>query len=549
MTAGVVPAVEPAEARPGRRAWIGLVVLLAGTFVVQVDFFIVNVSLPSIQRDLSASLSQIQLIAVSYGGAYAIAVVTGGRLGDLFGRRRLFLAGLLGFAAASLVAGVAWSAWTLVAARVAQGVAAATVMPQALGSLHAMFTGRARERAFSIFGVSMGLAWVSGIILGGLLLGANIAHLGWRAIFLINLPLAALVLVGTLLTVTESRRPAAQGLDLAGMASFAAVVALLVVPLIQGRQAGWPAWSYACLALAPAATGLLVVVERRVLATGRSPVLSPDLFRDRTFRLGLTVIVVFFLGPPGFFLLTTLYLQSVLGFAAVPAGLSLLPFGIAFVAVSSSVKRLKQRLGDGVIVLGVGVMAAGLVGFAATIELTKAHLTVVALIPATAVIGVGQALVTTPLYEMLLRNVRKEIASTASAVFTTIQLVAQSLSVAVVVIVFGVVTQHQVSSRLPVEAARLRTTLAATDAPAGDIEAAVAALRACGRSAVGDLATGTRVGCDPQPAYQDEVEAAVRRTVADSARDGFARTLLFNLAVLLTSGLIMGLSIRRSRRR
>jgi MFS family permease len=314
--------------------WLGLVVLLTGTFVAQMDFFVVNVALPSIQRDLSASLAQVQLIAVTYGGAYAITVVTGGRLGDLFGRRRLFIYGLLGFAAASLLCGLASSAWVLIAARIVQGFAAAVIMPQALGSLHAMFSGAARDRAFSIFGVSMGLAWVSGIILGGLLIGADVGGLGWRLIFLINVPLAGVALIGALLTVTESRRPSAPTLDLGGMATVAAIVALLIVPLIQGRQAGWPLWTYGCLALAAAACLLLIRIERALQSRGGSPVISPELFGDKNFRLGLIVIVVFFLGPPGFFLLNTLYLQAVLGFSPLGTSLSLLPFGAAFVAAS-----------------------------------------------------------------------------------------------------------------------------------------------------------------------------------------------------------------------
>jgi hypothetical protein len=243
----------------------------------------------------------------------------------------------------------------------------------------------------------------------------------------------------------------------------------------------------------------------------------------------------------------SLYLQNIIGFSAVGAGLSLLPFGITFVVTSWSVKRLKQRFGDRVIVLGVAVMAVGLIGFALTIDAAGAGVTVLALAPATGLIGVGQALVTTPLYELLLRNILKETASTSSAVFTTVQLVAQSLSVAVVVIVFAAVTQHQVTAQLSSEATHLRATLTAAGAARDGIEAAVSALRTCGRSAVGDLASGSRTRCDRPPAYGDEVDSAVRRAVGAAAREGFARTLVFNLAVLLASGLIMAAGMRRGR--
>ncbi|WFE21072.1 MFS transporter [Solwaraspora sp. WMMD937] len=521
-----------AQQQTSTRAWLGLAVLLTGTFVAQVDFFIVNVAIPSVQADLGATLSQVQLIAVSYGAAYAVAVITGGRLGDLYGRKRIFMIGVTGFAVASLLCGTATDAWVLIGARVVQGAAAALLMPQAIGSLHAMFAGQARERAFAVFGVSMGMAWVSGIVLGGLLLSADIAGLGWRAIFLINVPLAAVALTGAALTLTESRRPAAPRPDLLGMATLAVLLGLLIVPLILGRQAGWPAWSIAGFALSAVATVVFVAVERRVLRRGDDPVLSPDLFRDRTFRLGLTVIVVFFLGPPGFFLLTTLYLQVVAGFTALQASLSLLPFGVTFVLTSQFINRVKRRLGDWTIVLGCGVMAVAVAGLATVVHTTGEQITLAALVLPVLLLGTGQALVTTPLYEMLLRNVRREIASTASAVFTTVQLVAQSLSVVIVTIIFAALAQARLDQALPAD---------------GDGEGATRpAVVACADEGLTDFTAGTRVSCpDAPPTTRTAVEAEARAVTAVAARQAYVGTFAFNLLVLVVSGAVVA---RRARR-
>jgi EmrB/QacA subfamily drug resistance transporter len=542
---GPVPAGELAPGGASQRQWIALAALLTGTFVVQVDFFIVNVALPTIQRDLSATLSQIQLVAVTYGGAFAISVVTGGRLGDLFGRKRLFIAGLVGFAAASLLCGLAWSGWVLVGARIGQGFAAAAVMPQTLGSLHATFSGSGRDRAFAIFGVSMGLAWVSGIALGGLLVGANIPYLGWRVIFLINLPLVALALIASR-AVTESTRPDGPTLDLVGMAVLGAVLALAIFPLIQGRQAGWSAWTYLCLGASAAGCVVLAWIERRVRARGRSPVISPELFHDRTFRRGLLVIVVFFLGPPGFFLLTTLYLQAVLHFSATQAGLVLLPFGAVFVICSHWVKRLKERIGDRVIVLGVAVMMAGLAAFIAIADRVGPHLTVGETTVPLALLGMGQAFVTTPLYELLLRNVPTDIAATASGVFTTVQVIAQSVSVAVLVIIFAALAHQQAGPLASGGAATLRATLTAAGAPPAQANASIAAYRACTRAAVSAVIDGTGPRCAGPPASHAQIARTAEQTFSTAVRLGYTRTLLVNLLILLTSGVIVMAHARRA---
>lgn len=526
------------------RDWLGLAMLMLGAFVAQIDFFIVNVALPSIKADLGTSLSQIQLISVSFSLALGVLVVTGGRLGDLFGRRRIFLIGLAGLAVSSLLCGLAWSGWALVFARVLQGAAAALVMPQAIGSIHAMFGGADRERAFSLFSMSLGAAWISGILLGGALTQADIGHLGWRLIFLINVPLAVLATVGTLLWVAESRPPTATNTDLAGMAALAVTIGLSVFPLIQGRQAGWPPWTFACLALAVAGAVAFVRIERRVLLRGGAPVVPPDLFRIPTFRLGAVVIVVFYLGPPGFWLLTTLYLQSVLGFSPVSAAMSVLAFGVVFVAASSVLRRIKARIGEGVVIVGVAVMIVGVLMLAFAVHHYGTALTIVDTVPGMALFGFGHAMVTSPLYELLLRNVSGRVSATVTGVFTTLQIIAQVISVALIVIIFGAFLNHDLGTVVPKRAPQL---VSALHLPAGDANAAMAAFRSCTDAAATNLATGSAAHCAVEPRWQAAVEQATTQTVAAAAQRSFVWTLGFTLLVVLASGTIMALS--RTRRR
>ncbi|MDF5755247.1 MFS transporter [Spongiactinospora sp. TRM90649] len=540
-----VAGATDSEERPGKPQWLGFVALLLGMFIVQVDFFIVNVALPHIQRDLSATLSEIQLVAISYGGAVGLTVITGGRLGDSFGRRRLFLIGIVGISVASLLCGLAWSAQVLVAARVLQGLAAGLIMPQGIGSLHAMFTGPGRERAFSVFGVVMGLSWGSGMVFGGLLLAADVAGMGWRSIFLISIPLAAAAFLLGRRWLVESHAPSGRRLDIAGVFTLAMLVATVLFPLTYGRQLNWPPWVLAMLGLAALLGILLVKVERQATRRGHAPVLPPELFRDRNFVTGVIVIMVFFLGPPGYFLLITLYLQSVCGFSPFESGLSLLPFSSLFLITSYFVKPLKERMGEWVIVLGAAIMIVGIIGVALTIAATGQDVTVLALVPATALLGIGQALVTTPLYEMLLRNVRNDISATASGVFTTLQLIAQQVGVAIAIIIFTGIVHQQIEATHRSDVADLRQRLVVSGIPASEIQELTADLESCVRKNQDALMNGTHVDC----AGGAEVEKVVRRTIAGAARQSFSLTLLFNLAMSVLTGSIMaGYAIARRRR-
>src|SRR5947209_5875431 len=227
-------ATVPAAAE--RRRWLTLAVVLTAAFLGTLDFFIINLALPAIQADLHASFAQVQLVIAAYGLAYAVCLITGGRLGDIYGRKRVFLGGVAGFTAASVLCGLAPSPEALIAARVLQGVVAALLFPQVLSIIQVTFPAPERGRAFSVFGLAQGAASFSGIVLGGALVEADLFGLGWRPIFLVNLPIGLLTLAAGWVLVPESRSPTARRLDLGGVAVVTAALFLLVYPLVQGRE-------------------------------------------------------------------------------------------------------------------------------------------------------------------------------------------------------------------------------------------------------------------------------------------------------------------------
>ncbi|MGH7043248.1 MAG: MFS transporter, partial [Acetobacteraceae bacterium] len=221
--------------------------LLTGAFMAPLDFFIVNVALPSIASGLGAGPADVQLVISGYAAVFAVFLITGGRLGDMFGHKSVFLAGLAGFAAASAFCGLAGSPLALILARLAQALAAAAMAPQALASIHALFPANERGRALGLYGVTIGLASAAGQLLGGVLVDADIAGLGWRLIFLINLPIAVATFIAALPLLRETRGLNRARLDFGGIALSSAALASFVVPLVEGRARGWPWWSIALL--------------------------------------------------------------------------------------------------------------------------------------------------------------------------------------------------------------------------------------------------------------------------------------------------------------
>ncbi|MBA9002460.1 MFS transporter [Thermomonospora cellulosilytica] len=428
----------------GRQLWT-LLVVMAGTFMAIMDSFIVNVAVPSLRTDLGASFAQVETAVGGYVLVYGLLLVTGGRLGDLFGTRRLFLTGMAVFLLGSLGAGLATGPAVLIAFRAVQAVGAALFYPQVLAVLQTAFTGRARARAFAVFGATIGLASIAGQVLGGLLIHLDVLGLGWRNVFLVNVPFGVLALVGAARLLPGGRAAGASAarLDLAGVGLLSGALLLLSVPLVEGQHAGWPAWTWISLAASPVVLAAFAAWERRLAARGGSPLVHPALFRLRAFTAGNAIALAFFAGNAGLFFILTLQLQSGMGYSPLAAGLTFVPLAVAFSAASLLGPRLQARLGHHVLTLGYAVNAVGTLALLGTAWAAGTELTGWTMLPALAVIGFGQGLGVSPLIAAALRDAPAEDAGAAGGVLETAGQLGMSLGVAVLGLVFLTATGHE----------------------------------------------------------------------------------------------------------
>lgn len=405
------------------------VILLVGAFLPPLDFFIVNVALPSIRGELGASSSAEQLVISSYAALYAVTLITGGRLGDLYGRGRVFFLGLIGFAAASMLCGLAGSPWALIAGRVLQGVAAAVMAPQALASVQAIFPEAEKPLALSLYGAVFGLASVVGQALGGVLISADLWGLGWRAIFLVNLPVALLVVLFGIPLLKETRAQDARRLDLGGTALSMSMLGALIVPLIEGREAGWPPWSWLSLMAVPVLAWLFWRYETRLAQAGGTPLIDPAAVRAP----GLGRALLFYAIAP-FFLLFSVYLQDALHATALGAGLVFLPFGAGFLLGPLSTPVCRRILGAYVNPVGMGLETAGFVALvwaiaAAPSGVSPAPLPLAAIL---FVIGFGQGLALPTLMRMVTGRVAPTFSGMIAGIASSTLQVGTALSVAVI---------------------------------------------------------------------------------------------------------------------
>ncbi|GAA1271241.1 MFS transporter [Kitasatospora nipponensis] len=413
-------------ARPARGL---LPVVLVATFMTTLDFFIVNVAIPSLQVELRAGPAAVQWVVAGFGLALAAALITAGRLGDRFGRRRMFALGLLCFTAASAACGLAPSAGTLMAARVAQGLAAALMGPQVLAILRTSFAGPAQARAFGMYGLTMGIGAVLGQLIGGLLIRADLFDLGWRACFLINVPVGLATLGFVRRAVPESRAPHRTGLDLPGTVLITTALVALVLPLIQGRAQGWPLWTWLCLAGSAVLLALFAVHQRRLAV---DPVVDPRLLRARPFAAGILAQLAFNFGQGSFFLVLAVYLQQGHGMDALGSGLLFTTIGAGYLLTSTTAHRTAARLGRQTIALGALLMAAGLVLLALAAHGTGPADSAWGLAPGLFVDGLGMGLVIAPLTGSVLGGVAPELVGSAAGVLATVQQVGGALGIALI---------------------------------------------------------------------------------------------------------------------
>jgi EmrB/QacA subfamily drug resistance transporter len=340
------------------RRWLALPVLLTGAFLPILDFNVVNLALPSIRQDLGATSSEVQFVISAYAATYAVFLITGGRLGDLLGRKRMFMLGVAGFTLASVLCGVAWSPDVLIAGRILQGLTATVMAPQVLASIRVLFPPAEQGSALALYGATFGLANICGQVLGGVLVSSHPFGFTWQAIFFINVPIGCAAFIGSMFFLSESRAEQAQRLDVGGVVLLSLTLGLLVYPIIEGREAGWPAWIIAMLVASPAALVAFIRFEARLSAHGGYPLVALSLFRNSSYVIGLVMALAFYM-LSSFYLTFAVYLQGGLHKSPLEAGLATLPFAVGFFVSSLVSSHVMQRLGVRALTLGFALQVLG----------------------------------------------------------------------------------------------------------------------------------------------------------------------------------------------
>lgn len=354
------PADHPDEIQAHPQRWIGLAVLLLAGFMNLIDVTIVNVALPRLQESFGASSSEIEWVAAAFVLAFALGLLPFGRLGDAVGRKRMFLIGVSSFTVCSAFCGLAPSMGWLILARVLQGLSGGMMMPQVLAIAQVMFPPHERGFAFSFFGLTAGLASVAGPLAGGLLIGADIFGLDWRPIFLVNIPIGILAIVLGYALIPDLPRRAGLKIDFGGIAIAGSSLLLLIFPLVEGHVYGWPAWTFISIALSFAGFALFFLYERRRDRQKKSELMPLSLLTNGGFLLGIGMVMIFFSGVAGFFLVFAVFLQTGFGFSPLMSGLTTVPFPAGVLTASLVAGRFsgrwpRRRVAGGCLVLFVGL--------------------------------------------------------------------------------------------------------------------------------------------------------------------------------------------------
>ncbi|BDD74575.1 MULTISPECIES: MFS transporter [Streptomyces] len=526
---------------PYARRWAALGVILGAEIMDLLDGTVMNVAAPAVRADLGGSLSVIQWITVGYTLAFAVLLVVGGRLGDIYGRKRMFVVGAVGFTAASVLCSVAAGPEMLTAARFLQGGLGALMIPQGLGLIKQMFPPKETAAAFGAFGPAIGLGAVLGPIVAGFLVDADLFGTGWRSVFLINLPIGVAVIVGAVLLLPEGKAPVRPKFDVVGMALVTSGLTLLIFPLVQGRERGWPAWAFVLMLAGAAVLVGFVAHELRQERRGGATLIELSLLRRSRYAAGLAVALVFFTGVSGMSLLLALHLQIGLGFSPTRAALTMTPWSVFLVvgailtgAVLGS-KFGRKALHGGLVVLALGVLIMLL-----TIGDQAGGLTSWELVPGIAVAGLGMGIMIGLLFDIALADVDKQEAGTASGVLTAVQQLGFTVGVAVLGTLFFGLLGSQATASVDDGASRARTELAAAGASTTEQDRLLADLRVCLReSASQQDSERTPDSCrslqQARPAVAEAMARAWRTAHTENFSTAMVRTLWVVIALLAVS--------------
>lgn len=436
MSSGVEKAARVSSRfQPAERNTATLV--LGAAFMLLADTSIVTVAVPSIQREIGASVPDVQLMVAGYQIAYAVMLIAGGRLGDLWGRRRMFIIGATSFTLASLCTGLAQTPGELIACRVWQGLSASLLYPQVIATLQIVVAPERRARAFALLGAVVSCATIIGPIVAGLLITANVAGTTWRPIFLINVPVG-IILIALAPRLVPANKGGHSRLDYAGTLTIVLFLIALTVPLTIGRDHNWPLWGWVLLLCAPLFLAVFLRLEAVLERRGNSPLLRPGLWADPIFRLGLALYLVFFSGVVPFFLYYSITLQYGLGYSALATAATGVPYAVGSTITSLRSARIAAKFtAPRTILSGCLIYAAGNAAMIATISADKSgrYLGLV-LTPSLFVAGLGLGLVIGPLLNFVLAGVRYEDTGAVAGLLSTSQQIGASLGVAIIGLAF-----------------------------------------------------------------------------------------------------------------
>jgi EmrB/QacA subfamily drug resistance transporter len=482
------PSSRPAEPEPRKRSlFLVLAVVLSATFMQLLDASIVSIAVPPLQADLGATNSELQLVVGGYLLTFACALLVGGRLGDTYGRKRLFLIGMAGFTAASALCGLAPDPTTLIIARLAQGLFSGLMFPQVLSVIQVTFPPDQRARVHAIYGATLGVASILGPLLGGLFLAADLFGTGWRMIFLVNLPVGLAALAAGIPILPESKARDVGRVDLLGAASVAAGLFLVVLPLTIGGDVGWPAWTYLMLATGLLALAVFVRRQRRrslwrhYVRRADAALVPWSLFWYRAFTVGLLLNLVFFAGVAPFFFYFIIYLETGTGFSPLRAGLAVLPVALASALASPASAAIGRRHGRRGLAVGCALLALGMGGLVVTLRHAGDQPSMWLFVPALFLVGAGLGLFGALITSVVLGCIGENEAGAASGALATVQQVGGAVGVAVAGVLFFSLIGVNADRASGSQVAELQGALAAADLPAETIRSTVEGFRSCFR--------------------------------------------------------------------
>lgn len=413
-----------------KNKWLELIIVLSAPLLSVIDVFIINVAIPSIKKGVHASDGEVQLVIAGYLLGYAAFLITGGRAGDYFGRKKVFFWGMLLFTITSCLCGLSTTAFQLNITRFFQGLSASFMVPQTIAFIQILFTDtKERAKAFGLFGITLGTAAVIGQVLGGYLSDTHWVIEGWRLVFFINLPIGILTLWATHKYVTETNKHQGTKFDYTGILILTSALFCLIYPLIQGREAGWPLWSIGLLILSFGIFSFFVYNQKKKLTDNRNPLIDVRLFKIKDFNIGLIAVLFHFMLHTSYLLMSAVYLQNGLGVSALDCGLYFIVPGALFVVSSVFAARLIIRFGKRVLQAGVVILA---LAFYLQMKLWGPGAGALLIIGLMGVWGLGNGLVLPSLMNIALKNVPLQYAGAAAGVYSTFQQTASALGVSII---------------------------------------------------------------------------------------------------------------------